>query len=293
MRIFWIVFLLNFFFAATAFSQTEVAADGQQQDEDTAAAQAAVIDSALKFGYVNTTGGKSLLLDEKKIVVNDIEQYNAPRRNATVLVLLIIMLAALTYLKTAFNKDLEDLLQSVVNRNISQQIFRTQSKEISFSSIVLNFNFTIAISLYARFVLIKYFHVSSLENFSAILIFIFLFTFFYLAKIIVVKFIGEMFDARDVCDEYIFNFTIICKSLGLALLPALFIFYTAPERFFDFIFIATVFISAMLLLIFIWRGLSTGYKLMYTSVYHFFIYVCVVEVSPIFLLFKLLTKTIT
>jgi hypothetical protein len=243
--------------------------------------------------YQNSLPVKSLLLDEKKNVVNDVEQYNPPRRNTTVLVLLIIMLGALTYLKTAFNKDLEDLLQSVVNRNISQQIFRTQSKEISFSSVVLNFNFTIAISLYVRFILIKYFHVISLENFSAILFFIFLFTFFYVAKIISIKFLGVMFEAGEECDEYIFNFTIICKTLGLALLPALFIFYTAPEKFFDFVFIATIFVIVMLLLVFVWRGLSTGYKLMYRSVYHFFIYVCVVEVSPIFLLFKLLTKTIT
>jgi hypothetical protein len=59
------------------------------------------------------------------------------------------------------------------------------------------------------------------------------------------------------------------------------------------IFISTIFIAATFAIIFVWRGLSTGIKLMYKSVYHFFIYVCVVEISPIFLLFKLLTKTIT
>ena len=33
--------------------------------------------------------------------------------------------------------------------------------------------------------------------------------------------------------KYIFNFTAVCKTLGLALLPALFIFYTAQEKFFN------------------------------------------------------------
>jgi hypothetical protein len=39
------------------------------------------------------------------------------------------------------------------------------------------------------------------------------------------------------------------------------------------------------------RGLSTTYKLMYSSLYHFLIYICVGEILPIFLFFKLLTKT--
>ena len=152
--------------------------------------------------------------------------------------------------------------------------------------------FIVVMSLYVRFILVRYFHVSTLESFSSILFINFLFTFFYLGKIAVIKVIGVLFEVSDACEEYIFNFTTVCKTLGLALLPALFIFYTAPQKFFNFVFVITVFVFASLLAVFIWRGLSTAYKLLYRSLYHFFIYVCVVEISTIFLLFKLLTKTI-
>jgi hypothetical protein len=264
----------------------------QQSVTDTADTTSAVVDVNPLGKFLNGDSSRSLILTGDKPIVNDIEQSNNYDGNTIVFILLVILLAALTYLKTAFGKDLDDLVQSVVSQNLAQQIFRTQSKEISFSSAVLNLNFIVVMSLYVRFVLVKYFHASSLQSVSSILFMNFLFTFFYLGKIAVLKVIGVLFEVSDACEEYIFNFTIVCKTLGLALLPALFIFYTAPQKFFNFIFIVSVFVFVFMVLTFIWRGLSTVYKLLYRSVYHFFIYVCVVEISSIFLLFKLLTKTI-
>lgn len=256
-------------------------------------AKVVTIDSGALSRYTSLADSQSALLSSHKPVVNDIEQMHYSNKNAWVFILLISMLAALTYLKTAFGKDVDELVQSISNQNLAQQIFRTQSNEVSFSSIVLNLNFIVVMSLYVRFILVQYFHVSTIESFSSILFMIFLFTFFYLGKIAIVKLIGVLFDVNEACEEYIFNFSIVCKTVGLTLLPALFIFYTAPQKFFNFVFISTVFIFAAMIVIFIWRGLSTAYKLLYRSVYHFFIYVCVVEISTIFLLFKLLTKTIT
>jgi len=263
-----------------------------QQQADTSALQLIDTMSVKPLDYSRLGGAQSILVKPGKTIIQDIEQSHLSEKNAGVFILLMFMLASLTYLKTAFSNDLEGLIQSVTNANLAQQIFRTQRDEFSFSSVLLNANFVIAISLYTQFILSRYFHVSSAQSSSSILFIIFLFTFFYVAKISALKLIGVMFELTNVCDEYIFNFTIICKMLGLALLPALFIFYTAPEKFFSFIFVTTLFICALLAAIFIWRGLSTGYKILYRSVYHFFIYVCVVEISPIFLLFKLLTKTI-
>ncbi len=255
------IFLLFLFFIlpfACSIAAQPVDSIMQQSNDDSLLAA----DSALLLKYSSTVSGKSLLLEENKKTENDIQQYHVPGHNAAVIFLLVMLLGVITYLKIAFSKDLEDLLQAIVNRNISQQIFRTQSKETSFSSVVLHINFIIVITLYVQFILIKYFNVLSLENFYAILIlFFFIFTFFYLSKIIVVRFIGVLFETQNECDEYIFNLTIACKTLGLALLPALFIFYTAPVRFFNFVLIITIFIAAALIGIFIWRGLSTAYKL--------------------------------
>lgn len=249
-------------------------------------------DSNMIQEYLETGNYRNVLLKEDKPIVNDVQQIHSSNKNAIVFIFLMLMLVTLTYVKVVFSKDIEEMLQSFVNSNIAQQIFRTQSSEISFSSFLLHVNFIIAISLYVQFILVNYFHVVSFKSFSSILMLIFLFTFFYVAKVITLKFVGVVFEVNEVCNEYIFNFSTVCKMTGLTLIPALFIFYTTPEKFFNLIFVITIFISTAFAAIFVWRGLSTGYKLLYRSVYHFFIYVCVVEISPIFLLFKLLTKTI-
>jgi hypothetical protein len=276
----------------TLYAQGEPATDTLQQAVDSLKPQYIPLDSATVALYNGYVSHHSFVQGKTATVVNDIQQYNSTHRNGFVFVLLMLLLGTLTYVKTAFSKQIEEMLQSVVNRNMSQQIFRTQSGDITFADMLLNANFTIVISLYARFFLLKYFHVTSLDSFYSVLFLIFLFTFFYVAKIVSLQFIGKIFELQQACDEYIFNFTTTCKTLGLALLPALFVFYTASEKFFNFVFVLTILILISFVLIFVWRALSTVYKLMYRSVYHFFIYVCVVEISSVFLFFKLLTKTI-
>lgn len=286
LRIFfaWILFL---FFVAGCFAQSNDSVLVPHLRIGHLAADSAELSA--KFPFIDF---QSVLLNDSKPIMNDIEQYKSSYHNTTVFILLLVLLAALTYIKTAFSKELEETLQSIVNKNFSHQIFRTQSGEISFSSFVLHLNFIIAISLYVRFIFVKYYHVSSLENFSSIFFLNFLFTFFYVGKLFALKFIGNIFEMKDVCNEYAFQFSIICKTLGLTLIPVLFIFYTASEKFFDFIFFITLFVITIFFLLLLWRGLSTGFKLLYSSVYHFFIYVCCIEISMMFLCIKLFTKTI-
>lgn len=243
--------------------------------------------------YARIRDAQSLLMNGNKTVVADVQQYHETPHNGFIFALLALMIAGVAYLKAAFGNDLEDLVQSVRSRNMAQQVYRSRTKDISFSSVVLNVNFIVAISLFVHFIIMRYLHATAHDSITSILLIIFLFTFFYVGKIAVMKLAGAMFDAREECDEYIFNFTNACKIAGLALLPALFIFYTAEQKFYNAIIALVVLIGGYLLVNFVVRGLSTGYKLLYRSVYHFFIYVCVVEISPIFLLFKLLTKTIT
>ncbi len=286
--------LLSFFLlfvVTTAQSQTVDTLAIHQIDSIYPVQHAA--DSALLSRYVHLAKYTSVLFTTVgKCVAYDVQQIKYSKDNATVFIVLALLLVLLTYVKAAFEKDVEELLQSFGNKNIAMQLFRTQYSELNISSVILHINFILVMGMFVRFALVHYYGVASLENISSILFLVFLFTFFYLAKIVAVKALGVVFEVSEISNEYVYHFTIACKTLGLALLPALFIFYVAPSYFFNFVFILCVICVLVFMMVFVLRGLSTGYKLMYRSVYHFFIYVCVVEISPIFLLFKLLTKTV-
>jgi hypothetical protein len=290
LRLLLFSFFLLFVFASTQ-AQVVDTLSTLQLDSIYAAQHAA--DSTLLSGYGQLVEHKSPILQVAgKTVVNDVQQLAHNSSNGTVFLLLALLLVVLTYIKTAFNKDVEEMLQSFINRNMAMQLFRTQTNELSFSSALLHINFIVVMSMYVRFVFVHYFNVTSLESFSSILFLVFLFTFFYLSKVVVVKLLSTTFEVSEIGNEYIYHFSIVCKTLGLALLPALFVFYVAPSFVFNFVFVFTNAVIVVFALVFILRGLSTGYKLMYRSVYHFIIYVCVVEISSIFLVFKLLTKTV-
>ena len=211
------------------YAQSETVTDTLQQAADTIQPQYIPLDSPTIALYNSYVSHKPFTNNTTAIVVNDIQQYNTTHRTGFVFILLMILLGTLTYVKTAFSKQIEEMLQSIVNRNLSQQIFRTQSGEVSFADVLLNANFTIVASLYVRFFLVKYFHVTSLDSYYSVTFLIFLFTFFYVAKIVSLQFIGKIFELQQACDEYIFNFTTVCKTIGLTLLPALFVFYTASQ----------------------------------------------------------------
>ena len=287
-----VVFLLSFLFCSAAVSQ-------QTDTTQTVAATDTVLqpayiplDSTQLVSYSTLATYKQSWLYTKAKAENNIQQLNSTHRNRWVLFLLMLLLGILTYIKVFFGNEMQEMISSLFNQNLSQQIFRTQSGDVTFSSFLLNMNFVVTISLYVQFIFNHYMHHHTSNSFYSLMFLIFLFTFFYVAKIVAMRIIGFVFEVQTDCAMYIYNFTTLCKTLGLALIPALFVFFTAPKIFFDFVTVATLLLFAVVVLIFVWRGLSTASKLMYRSVYHFFIYVCVVEISSVFLFFKLLTKTI-
>lgn len=276
----------------------------QSQDVDSSAAnvlrtdsikrEKAISDSLTFAGNLPLINYKSPLLNtDKRIAVMDVQQYLRKKNNTIVFLVMLLLLLVITYVRIAFGNELTEMLMSVVNKNAATQLLRSQSGELSVASLLLHINFVFVMSLYVRFILVHYFNISSLENFSAILFLNFLFTFFYASKIVMMKLLGNVIELTNECNEYIFNFTTTCKTLGLTLIPALFVFYTAEKIIFDFVFVISIIICSFFALMFVWRGLSTSAKLLYRSVYHFFLYVWVIEISPIFLIFKLLTKTVT
>ena len=233
-----------------------------------------------------------IIHSKDKPITSDVQQMVPTQNNTLLFILLVALLMVLVYIKVAYTKVLEDLFQSIWNQNMALQIFRTQSSDFTLSSFLLHINFIVAISLYAQFVFVKFFGLNTFDSTSSLLFLIFLFTFFYVSKQLVIKTIGVVFDANEIANEYVYNFFTICKTLGLSMIPMLFVFYTSSSTVFNIAVVITFIVLACFGLLYLWRGLSTGYKILYRSVYYFFIYVCVVEVSPIFLLIKLLTKTI-
>ena len=253
--------------------------------------QIIIIDTAAVQNAVGIASYTSSLTTGEKQKWYDIEQEKKTKNDAWVFFTLVLLLVVLTTLKLAFSNDFNDLFRSVINSNIASQIVRSSKEDISLSSFLMNGIFVIAISVYTRFILLHFYPYSVLQNNFSIVILIFLFTFFFVAKYASLRFIGNIFDIPSYVDEYLFNLSAIIRTIGISMIPILFMLYASSEKYFVFIFITSLIVMSIGVVMIVIRGLSTSYKLMYSSVYHFLIYICVGEILPIFLFFKLLTKT--
>ena len=221
----------------------------------------------------------------------DIEQHRDRRNDAWIFFVLLQLLIILTVLKLAFSNDFENLFRSFMSSNIASQIGRTSKDDITLSSVLMTLIFITTMSVFSRFVLLHFYPHSVLQNNFSIVTLIFLFTFFSVAKYASLKYIGNVFDIAAAVDEHLFNLSAVTRTIGISMIPILFLLYTSPEKYFSFIFVTSIIILCVGIVMIVYRGLSTSYKLMYSSVYHFLIYICVGEILPVFLFFKLLTKT--
>ena len=251
-----------------------------------------IIDTAAVYKSAQTTFYNSPITSGKKPKWYDIEQQRKSKNDAWIFFILLQMLIVLTVLKLAFQNDFSNLFKIFTNANIASQIGRTAKDDITLSSVLMSTIFITTMSVYIRFVLLHFYPQSVLQNNFSIVILIFLFTLFSLVKYASLKYIGNIFEITPTVDEYLFNLSAITRTIGISMIPLLFMLYASSENYFNYILIISLIILSIGLVMVVIRGLSTSYKLMYSSMYHFLIYICVGEILPIFLFIKLLTKTV-
>jgi hypothetical protein len=255
-------------------------------------AQATYIDTAAMNKTAHAPFYNSPFVTGEKPKWYDIEQQRKGKNDAWIFFILLQLLILLTILKLSFHNDFESLFRIFIHANAATQLVRSAKDDITLSSVLMNTIFVTTMSVFTRFVLLHFYPHSVLQNNFSIVVFIFLFTFFSVAKYALLKYIGNIFEIASTVDEYIFNLSAISRTIGISMIPILFVLYASSEKYFTFIVIISLIILAAGAVMVVIRGLSTSYKLMYSSMYHFLIYICVGEILPIFLFIKLLTKTV-
>ena len=292
MRAFLLVVIL---FISLSLNAQSVPSEVIRSDTSSAfsdSAQSIVIDTAAIYRSVRSEFYNSPITSADKPKWYDIEQQRNHKSDTWVFFILLLLLIILTALKLAFHNDFENLFKVFANSNATSQIGRTTKDDITLSSVFMSAIFIISISMLTRFILLHFYAHSVLQNNFSIVILIILFTFFSIIKYALLKYIGNIFEIMPVVDEYLLNLSAITRTIGISMIPILFMLYASSEKYFNPILIISLMIFSVGIVMIVIRGLSTSYKLMYSSMYHFLIYICVGEILPVFLFIKLLTKTV-
>jgi hypothetical protein len=218
-------------------------------------------------------------------------QLMQPRNPPSKDYLFYLMLALLLYyglLRVSFEKYINNLFLLFFRTSLRQQQLREQLLQTPLASLLLNILFVISAGLYGSF-LVDFYHVAQIK-------FPLLFGFcsgailaLYLAKFALLKLCGWIFNIARATEIYIFIVFLVNKMTGILLLPFLIILAFSSNNTINSIAITVSLV--MIALLFVYR-FSTAFKNIRNeiklSLFHFFIYLCTFEITPLVLIYRVL-----
>ncbi len=202
----------------------------------------------------------------------------------------ILLLAWILFasVRVGFNKYLDLLMGSMVKVSEATRLYGERGYKKLYGAIRLNFIFYLIVPL-SVYQILHFFHVN-IPGLPGILFFLLLFICingFFLLKNLIYHAVGTVIMLEEEIDESTFNMFLFYKALGLCLLPIATI-HAIEQR----VTIVTVYIMMFLIAVFyfvsIIRSIYIGNR-KGISIFYLILYLCLLEILPLFLIFKIMT----
>ena len=203
--------------------------------------------------------------------------------------LMLLLLLYFGLIKVLFEKYLNSLFQLFFRASLRKQQLREQLLQTPLPSLLLNVLFIVSAGLYASFLLRHYRVMEHIEFPILFALSSVSFIVLYAVKFASLKLAGWIFNRSNATDTYIFIVFLVNKMMGILLLPfSIIMSFSRSENLNE---VATTISLIMIAILFIYRFI-TGYKNIRNeiklSIFHFFIYLCAFEITPVLLIYKVL-----
>ena len=234
----------------------------------------------------------SAWLPFQKTPVYEIIAERKPMGKEVLFYILTGLVALLAGIRLIFPKYFKNLFLLFMQTSMRQKQTRENLLQNNLASIFLNILFMVSAGIYIT-LLVLYKHWVDL-SFNHLLLYgvVFLFV-VYIVKYIFLAFSGWVFNVPEATSVYSFVVFLVNKVLGIILIPFVWIITFSP---FPIKQVAITISAGIILVLFLYRYLisfgviRTNLKV---SVLHFFLYLCAVELLPLFLIYKLLVNFVT
>ncbi len=197
----------------------------------------------------------------------------------------------LGFIKKVFPKYFQNLFKLFFQTSLRQKQTKEQLAQDSFASLLINLLFLLSTGLFITLV-IQYYHWSSLAFWLLYAYVTVILGFIYLGKYLFISFAGWVFNNTAAASSYLFLVAVVNRIMGVVLLPMTVLLAFADQEI--AIVVATISFGVVTLL-FIYRYL-VSFGLLRTELqlnpFHFFLYLCAVEILPMALIYKLLVENL-
>jgi hypothetical protein len=210
---------------------------------------------------------------------------NYPSYGGWIIAFLYLALIIIAWARNNYNTYLDRIIKSVFSKQISNRLFKDITPQFVRANTLLN-SLTI-INLSVFFVLLlNYFKIGTVtSNFVlSLVIGLLLFTLVSI-KVYLIKILGNVFYVKELSDEYIHSISVYNKSMGIFILPVIFVLPFLHQSSGKVI----LFIGIFLLLGFYTMLLIRGLRIIFNKhvrLFYLILYFCGLEILPILILYR-------
>ena len=201
---------------------------------------------------------------------------------------LLLIMGFLSFLTNSFRNDLQKIYRAFMNSNMMTQLYREKGSLINMPYIPLYvlFAFTGGTFIYLT---ADYYNLSMLGNKGlSWLVCIAGIGGFYLFKHLLLKLMSTIFPFGKEINQYHFLIGIFNQIIGLALIPLVTIIAFAPQNVKLFAIYGALGVIGIIFLNRFFRSVVIASKFIAFHKFHLIVYLCAVEIAPIFIIAKLL-----
>ena len=201
-----------------------------------------------------------------------------------------MQIAMFAYLRASFPKSLTEIARSLMNLTMAQQLFREQQLSMPVSAIFYNINFVFSGGVFLYLLNRQYGWMGDFTPVVSLLFFLWLVIVLYSLKYGSMKLVAWVFPFGNEVNYYSFNYFIVQKVAGIALIPANMLIAYAPEPLRPAIIVLAFILTGIAVLGTVLKGLEISRNLLQQDTFHFFIYICTLEIAPVCILVKVVAE---
>jgi len=211
-------------------------------------------------------------------------------RDQWVIVIIVTLLVYMGLLNRAMSKDIKNVLQSFYNNRILSQVSKEENllNSWTFLGLFILFGFTFGLFLYQLTAYYEVFYtISGVQLFGS---FAFLIIALFAVKLLILKFLGFVFNVNRLVGEYISILYLTYFNITFVFLPVSLCFSLLAAQYIPYVLGVAL---LLVVVIFVWQYLRSSVNIISSFRFHkfyLFTYLCALEICPVLILIKALNN---
>lgn len=296
MRLFKQIFLFTglIFFAALSAAAQNVDTISAKKDtipakKDTIAPAAIVTVPVNRYQYaLQYILRQNTFLNSAGSPVSKVEKIKTASSKEMIFYILAGMVFGMGLLRLYFSRYFSNLFRVFFNTSLRQSQLADQLLQAKLPSLFFNAFFVLSGGMYAYLVLIRYNLIADQHRWILAGACTVVLGLVYLTKYSTLKFTGWLTGYKEATDSYIFIIFMICKILGIILLPFTILMAFSAIDIAATSALVSLLVIGLLLVLRFFRSYGLLQNQLKVSRFHFFLYIAGVEVIPLLLIYKAL-----